>query len=100
MGTMAFLPELRKFLLAHGEIYTVRRYRMGLAKVVVEGVGTCQRVPKGTVVDMDALRPWVSLSGFDTVEAWWDKILSFIPSATDQSRVAKYLYRVVRLQEV
>ena len=97
MGVMSFLPELKRFLLEHGEIYTVRRYRMAEACVEIDGVGKCRRVPLGKVSDMSQLEQFVAASGFDTVEAWWTKILSFIPEYVSQEKVAKYLYHVVRM---
>jgi hypothetical protein len=96
-AVMHFLPGLRKFLNEHGEIYTVRRYRMGAANVTIDGVGVCRRTPMGVIHDMEQLRPYVALSGFGTVEDWWEKILSFIPETFEQSRVAKYLYHVVKV---
>jgi hypothetical protein len=91
------LPELKRFLLERGEIYTVRRYRMSEAYVEIEGVGRCRRIPLGKVSDVSQLKQFVSASGFDTAEDWWSKILSFIPEYMSQERVAKYLYRVVRV---
>ena len=92
MGTMNFLPELRKFLLARGEIYTVRKYRMPEIDVSVSGVGICTRTRPGRISNKAQLEQFVTLSGFATVDDWWAKILHFIPNEADP----KYIYRIVR----
>lgn len=89
---MRFLPELKQFLLDHGEIYTVRKYKMVQNLVVIEGVGVYLRIPLGTVTKEEDLEPYVLLSGFPTTQAWWEKILTFIPRRWD----VKYLYHVRR----
>jgi len=86
---MSFIPELKEFLLKGGFIYTVRKYRMDLAIVDVNGVGPCKRFPQGQVHKED-LGPFVSKSGFDSLEAWWAKIRYFVPNEADPL----YLYRV------
>lgn len=74
---MRFLPELRKFLVDGGTIYTVRGYDMREADVFVEDVQMCHRKPLGRVEEPKDLLPYVHLSGFATVEAWWEKIEFF-----------------------
>jgi len=92
LETMSFLPELKMFLSAVGRIYTVRKYKMSEADVMVIGVGLCYRKPVGTIKIESDLKPYVRLSGFSTTKEWWDKITYFIPDPTD----TKYLYRVTR----
>ena len=91
---MSFMPELRKFLLDNTRIYTVRKYKMGLATVEVSGVGLCKRIPQGMTYKED-LEPFVSDSGFSTLEDWWAKIRHFVPDKTDPL----YLYRIELLGE-
>jgi len=88
--TMSFLPHLKASLQAAGEIYTVRKYKMGEADVDVREVGLCHRQPIGTVDKESDLQFYVRLSGFATAREWWDKILYFIPKDSD----TKYLYHV------
>lgn len=92
MGTMSFLPRLCEFLLEHGEIYTVRKYRMPEIDVSVSGVGVCMRHRLGRIADKEQLGQFVALSGFATADEWWKKILYFIPL----ENAPKYLYHVVR----
>jgi len=84
---MKFLPGLRKFLLEHGEIYTVRGYDMKPAWVDVVDVGRCRRVPLGRIYSREELEPYVALSGFSSLEDWCDKINEF-------GHGDRWLYRV------
>lgn len=88
---MRFMPMLKEFLLSNGEVYTVRKYKMVEKEVEVEGVGTCRRIPLGEITDKGQLLSHVPLSGFPTLQAWWNKIQQFIPYADDKM----YLYHVV-----
>jgi len=88
--TMSFLPELKPFLKDKGIIYTVRKYKMVDAIVVVEGIGECHRLPLGEISQKEELEPYAENSGFPTLDAWWKKIKYFIPSNLD----SKYLYKV------
>jgi len=94
MKKMAFLPQLAAYLEKHRRIYTVRRYPMARAVVEVVGIGRCLRVPLITVKSKEDLLPYADNSGFLTLDAWWSKILAFVPS--DGS---KYLYKVEVLNE-
>jgi len=87
------MPELKKFLLENTKIYTVRKYKMGLAIVDIAGIGLCKRLPQGQVHKED-LEPFVGDSGFDSLEAWWTKIRNFVPNKEDPL----YLYRVELLE--
>jgi hypothetical protein len=89
---MQFIPELRHFLRDYGEIYTVRKYDMTAAEVEVEEVGLCRRIPLGRIYGIQQLGPYLHLSGFYTLEAWWTKIGQFIPQMDSM-----FLYHVVRL---
>ena len=84
---MKFLPELRRFLLEHKIIYTVRGYDMKVAAVSVEGVGRCRRTPIKKVLVREELSPYVHLSGFESLGDWCDKINEFCGAD-------KWLYRV------
>lgn len=90
MTRMSFMPELKKFLLENGLIYTVRKYRMVKADVEVEGVGVCLRAPIGTISSQEDLLPYVENSGFPSVKDWWDKIRHFVPDKEN----TLYLYLV------
>jgi len=92
---MAFMPMLKQFLLDHGEVYTVRRFKMAEKDVEVKDVGLCHRTPIMSITSKEQLESYIGLSGFSTVQAWWSKILYFIPSKEDP----KYLYHVVRKEE-
>jgi hypothetical protein len=92
---MSFIPELRDYLKEHKVIYTVRKYKMSPAIVEIEGVGQCKRLPLGIISCKDDLGDYYKESGFPTVEAWWAKIIYFIPRAED----IKYLYRIEVLSE-
>lgn len=94
MKKMAFLPELAFYLKEYKTIYTVRGYCMSEANVEVEGVGRCLRVPLGVIEHKDDLLPYVSQSGFSSIEGWWAKILSFV-----SPRAPKYLYKVEVMNE-
>jgi len=73
-----FLPELREFLREHKTIYTVRGYDMKPAWVTIEGVGMCRRTSLGRVHGRGDLASYVGLSGFSSLEDWYDKINEFI----------------------
>ena len=90
MRKMSFMNELTDFLISTGAIYTVRKYRMLDGFVAVEGVGVCRRVFLSIIGRKEELYPYVDKSGFNTIDAWWDKIKYFIPKDTD----VKYLYKV------
>ena len=93
MKSMRFLPELKAFLSQQGVIYTVRGFKMTRAEVHVEGVGVCSRVLIDRVVGQEGLIPYVSQSGFDSLETWVKKIAQFIPEGGDA-----WLYEVVSLE--
>jgi len=92
---MSFLPELKMFLGKRGFIYTVRKYEMYTGAVEIEGVGTCWRTLVGLAPDQDYLKPYVRHSGFDSLEAWEEKIRFFIPDKATK----RYLYKVEVLDE-
>ncbi len=89
---MAFLPELARFLRENGRIYTVRQHWLPEKSIAVKDVGTCRRLPCVRIYEVEELRPYVSLSGFSTVEEWWSMITFFIP----YEKSSKYLYEIVR----
>jgi len=92
---MKFLPVLRSFLREHKVIYTVRGYDMRRAGVVVEGVGACRRIPLGRIYGRGDLASYVELSGFSSLEEWYNKIDEFIVPGQGM-----WLYRVEVINNV
>lgn len=85
-----FFPFLKDFLCEKKEIYTVRKYKMDERDVEIVGVGICRRIPLGEVTDKAQLLKYTPLSGFPTLQDWWNKIQQFIPYTDDKM----YLYHV------
>lgn len=91
---MQFLPELKSFLSEYGEIYTVRKFDMQTRSVMVDDVGVCLRTRIGGEIKlMRDLKPYVALSGFQSVDDWWAMIKRFVHIGD-----RKFLYHV-RLQQ-
>jgi hypothetical protein len=95
MRAMQFLPELKRFLLKYGSIYTVRKYDMDEREVLVDGVGVCQRRPLGRISCIEDLIPYHHFSGFGSLEDWWAKVKYFIPQGNPM-----FLYLVIKKAEV
>jgi len=95
MTEMKFLPFLEDFLWEKKEIYTVRKYKMDERDVEIDNVGVCRRIPLGEITDKMQLLEYKDLSGFSTLQDWWDKIQQFIPYAG----MKMYLYHVVLKKE-
>lgn len=89
---MSFLPELTSFLEEKGKIYTVRHLDYGTSIVTVEDVGLCKRLFIRGVYCKDDLLPYLSFSGFTSIQDWWKKIRSFI-----RPPAKMYLYEVTKL---
>lgn len=87
--TMQFIPELRKYLREHRTIYTVRKYDMSSALVLVNDVGPCRRIPISELDAQEDLKPYVAESGFSSTFDWWTKIKEINP----RTKVF-YLYKV------
>lgn len=94
MTEMQFLPELKKYLIEHGIIYTVRKFNMSEGRVRVEGVGICHRKPLGEIVLQMELEGYVSQSGFASMKEWLAVIRRFVPV-----NVRMYLYEVSLVEE-
>ena len=84
IGNMAFdVKCVHEFLKNEGFVYTVRGYRMRNMKVNAKGIGVCVRkrcVKKNgsdLVMKKEDLKKLVYASGFDSLDAWWDKINMF-----------------------
>lgn len=81
MPTMHFLPKLQTYLLENDFIYTVRRFKYSEdnSTVFIPGVGACHReLIKENVVEND-LVPYSGSSSFETLQDWWNKIVSLNP---------------------
>ena len=79
---------VKKCLMRHKEVFTVRAYRSydRFRVVDVDGVDyLCERVKK--VDEVQDLNAFVRLSGFRDVNDWWKKIKAF-------KAVGGYLYKV------
>jgi hypothetical protein len=92
MAKMAFwVPQVRQCLLRAGRVFTVRSYlvegRFGRV-VQVDGVGPCWRELVRQVNCKQDLLPFLQLSGFSSVDEWWDKVVAFCGSKD------KWLYKV------
>ncbi len=89
MPTMQFFPELKDFLREKGLIYTVRRFKMVRANVLILKVGGCLRDPIKQVYRIEDVAEYAEVSGFPTAEDWWKKLQSIIPRGAPM-----YLYKV------
>ncbi len=69
---------VRRCLVENGVVYSVRGYEMKDGLVLVDGVGVCRRKRLGEIRGPAELESFVSLSGFESVAAWWKKIERFI----------------------
>lgn len=86
---MSFLPELQEFLKENKLIYTIRKYDMDERDVEIEGVGICHRKPLGKIEHKESLGVFVKSSGFDSLQAWLQKVKLFSRPGDDL-----YLYEV------
>jgi len=89
---MSFLPALTEFLKERGRIYTVRSYEVPISIVNVPDVGQCKRRFVKVVYHKEDLEPFVELSGFGDVSAWWIRVKQFVPYFR-----TGYLYEVIVL---
>lgn len=82
---------VRECLCREGRVFTVRSYCLEgrfYRIVQVDGVGLCWRELVGEVTCKEDLLKFVELSGFSTVDEWWNKIVSFCGGKQ------KWLYKV------
>lgn len=78
VGNMKFdVACVRDFLAKNGFVFTVRSYDLEDADVTVEGIGVCSRKKLINIESGVDLIPFVHGSGFDVVEAWFEKICSY-----------------------
>lgn len=93
MGKMRFdVKCVKACLVEKGKVFTVRAWG-DYAKesiVEVEGVGKCKKIRIGVVKCKDDIARYVNLSGFGSVDEWWNKVLSF-------GAQEGFLFLVVRL---
>jgi hypothetical protein len=85
------VPCVRQCLLRQGRVFTVRSYCLEgrfYRLVSVDGVGLCWRELVGEARCKDDLLPFVELSGFTSVDDWWQKIVGFCGDRP------KWLYKV------
>ena len=88
-GKMAFrVANVADFLDSKGEVFTSRPYNLPDAKVIVEGIGPCQRVRVGKATP-ELYTQYLDRSGFKSVEDWGGAKIS--PGKEH------YIYRVEQL---
>ena len=68
---------VRECLLRLGHVYTVRAYDAAEGWVWVDGFGRCYRRQVTELQSVRDLEPFVTYSGFGSVQDWWQAILSF-----------------------
>jgi len=70
---------VKKCLVECEQVYTVRKYETKSRFTVTEvnNVGSCMVEKIRPVVSMDGLNDYVPLSGFKTLEQWWEMITKF-----------------------
>ncbi len=89
MRKMRFDVEcVKECLKKKGKVFTVRSYCLDNDNVFVDGVGWCRRIRGFEVTKKEDIRKFVKLSGFNSVDEWWDKILEFT------SNKRKWIYLV------
>ena len=76
-----------------GRVFTVRSYCLegSFYRVVyVDGIGLCWRELVGEVKCKEDLLSFLQFSGFNSVDEWWEKIVSFCGNRE------KWLYKVCK----
>ena len=88
------VPVVKKCLVECEQVYTVRKYetRDRFSVTEVNNVGSCMVEKIRPVLSMDGLNDYVPLSGFATLEQWWDKIIKF-------GAHNGWLYHVTKLED-
>ncbi len=80
MATMRFdVKCVRECLISAGRVFTVRSWRGYAVEsfVDVEGVGKCKKIRIGEISRKEDIARYVNLSGFGSVDEWWQKIEAF-----------------------
>jgi len=93
MANMKFdVKCVKECLINAGRVFTVRAWRGYAVEsfVDVEGVGKCKKIRIGEVSSKNDLASYVNLSGFGSVDEWWQKVQSF-------GAQKGFLFLVVRL---
>jgi hypothetical protein len=94
MPSMRFdVKCVKDCLVNNGRVFTVRSWD-GYAQeslVDVDDVGKCKKIRIAKISHKDDIARYVKLSGFNNVDEWWNKILSFGASSG-------YLFLVVKVQ--
>lgn len=84
---------VRECLRREGRVFTVRSYCLEgrfYRFVTVDGIGLCWRELVCQVTCKEDLLKFVHLSGFNSVDEWWNKIVSFCGDKQ------KWLYKVYK----
>lgn len=80
MANMKFEVKcVKDCLITYGRVFTVRSWA-GYAQeslVEVDGIGKCRKVRIGKISSMKDIARYIKLSGFASVEEWWNKVCSF-----------------------
>jgi hypothetical protein len=78
MNKMRFdVKCVKECLKVKGKVFSVRSYCLENCEVFVEGVGICRRIRGFEVKRKEELERFVKLSGFESVDEWWNKICEF-----------------------
>lgn len=91
--TMQFnVSCVKNCLVENKEVFTVRKYKSyGLVSAVkVEDIGMCRKEFIKIITDKKELLDYVKLSGFESLDDWFNKIRMFI-----SENETMYLYRVI-----
>ena len=88
------VPVVKKCLVECDQVYTVRKYETRNKFTVTEvcDIGSCMVEKIMQVISMVDLKEFVPLSGFMTLNQWWDKVVSF-------GAQKGWLYRVSILED-
>ena len=86
---------VKKFLEDVGVVYSVRSYEIReSSKVVVDGVGVCERRFVREFRGLEDIKGVSGWSGFDSVEEWLEVILRIYVGNVG---MGKFLYRVEKI---
>ncbi len=78
-GEMQFrIPVVRNTLRDYGAVYTARKFKMVDKNVWVAGIGLSERKFLKAISYSDELKPYLHLSGFDSVDDWFVQLRRFI----------------------
>jgi hypothetical protein len=83
---------VKECLRVKGKVFSVRSYCLENTEVFVEGVGICRRIRGFEVKGKEELERFVKLSGFESVDDWWNKVDEFCGGKR------KWVYVVKRME--